>query len=158
MKGDLEGTVRPIKPWAASSLYRGRLAQVSMAVLALLDRMLNHHIGMVHWPSWSAHMAAWASGFLPTHSAAVAVSPSACECRHWRVASNGRGYPGGVGVPMRRRADAARHGRAIILAPTPRWPGPLRRLAYRALEPEPHPPERDPSQIPVHEGWGVQPK
>ena len=61
MKGDLEGTVRPIKPWAALSLYRGHLAQVSMAVLALLDR-----IGMVHWPSWGAHMAALASGFLPT--------------------------------------------------------------------------------------------
>ena len=37
MKGDLTGTVRPIKPWAALSLHRGHLAQVSMAVLALLD-------------------------------------------------------------------------------------------------------------------------
>ena len=37
-----------------------------MAVLALLDRMLNHHIGMVHRPSWGAHMAVLASGFLPT--------------------------------------------------------------------------------------------
>ena len=37
MFGDLKGTVRQIKPWAALSLYRGHLAQVSMAVLALLD-------------------------------------------------------------------------------------------------------------------------
>ncbi len=66
MNGDLKGTVRPIKSWAALSLRRGHLAQVSMAVLALLDRMLNPNIGMVQRPSWGAHMAAWASGFLPT--------------------------------------------------------------------------------------------
>ena len=37
-----------------------------MAEHALLDRMLNPNIGMVHRPSWGAHMAAWASGVLPT--------------------------------------------------------------------------------------------
>ncbi len=50
MFGDLEGTVRQIKHLAALRLHRRHLAQVSMAVLALLDRMLNHNIGMVHRP------------------------------------------------------------------------------------------------------------
>ena len=65
MFGDLEGMVRPIKPWAALSLHRRHLAQVSMAGLALLDRMLNHHIGMVHRPQGVPTRPRWPPGFFP---------------------------------------------------------------------------------------------
>ncbi len=50
MFGDLEGTVWQITHLAVLRLHRGHLAQVSMAVLAVFDRMLNHDVGMVHRP------------------------------------------------------------------------------------------------------------